>query len=193
MKAPLLQDVGNANLLFFQNYNFFFFADLRRRKAWSPQGVPAYLVHRHIIEPKPLNIMSMIQLREEAPIFSYLVKKTTTADDLLHFVMKAKENNYLKKGDFLIMDNSSVHLAEYTTDRLIQLMNEIGFNLVFLPAYSPELNPIELIFGIIKNSIRHNLGSNSVFTDVVASAFANISLETVFNCYVRCIIKPIIE
>ena len=55
--------------------------------------------------------MAMIQLHVETPILTYLVKKTTTADDLVHFIVKAVGSGFLKNGDFVVMDNSRVHNA----------------------------------------------------------------------------------
>jgi hypothetical protein len=134
--------------------------------------------------------MAMCQIDEKAPIFPYLVDRgTTTADDLLHFITKAKEHKYLSCGDFLIMDNCRVHTASYIQDRLMELAEEIGFRIVFLPAYSPELNPIEFLFGIIKNKVRALLHDGSNFMDVVARGFGSILPRTVENCYYHTILK----
>jgi transposase len=167
-----------------------FLAALRRRKAMSPIGTPVFIAHTHRIDPKPLNIMSMIQLHPDAPIVPYLVIGTTTADDLVQFICKVRDLNFLVDGDFLIMDNSSVHFAFSNHIRLQQLQAEIGFSIVFLPPYSPELNPIEQIFGIIKRNIRQKLQANSRFKSVVSEAFSNITFDMILNTYVRCNLKP---
>ena len=45
----------------------------------------------------------------------------------------------LKAGQTVIMDNAAFHRSEKTR----QLIESVGCKLVFLPPYSPDLNPIE--------------------------------------------------
>jgi len=47
----------------------------------------------------------------------------------------------LKAGDILVMDNLSAHKDSQALD----LLKSVGVTVRFLPAYSPDLNPIELI------------------------------------------------
>ncbi len=48
----------------------------------------------------------------------------------------------LRCGDVVIMDNLSSHKRQSTRE----LIERAGAKLVFLPPYSPDLNPIEMIF-----------------------------------------------
>jgi len=50
------------------------------------------------------------------------------------------------------MDNASFHRS----DRVEELCVEAGVILVYLPPYSPDLNPIEEFFAKLKAFIRHN-------------------------------------
>ncbi len=131
----------------------------------------------------------MCQISSTTPILTYLVDGNTVADDLLHFVNKGVESGNISSGDFLIMDNCRVHNAVAIQKRLMEMMEEVGFRIVFLPAYSPELNPIEFIFGIVKNKIRNLLHDGLVFTDVVAQCFATVTPKIVENCYYNSILK----
>ncbi len=56
----------------------------------------------------------------------------------------------LKAGQVVIMDNLSAHKGE----RIRALIESKGAHLLFLPAYSPDFNPIEGAFSKIKNSLR---------------------------------------
>lgn len=64
----------------------------------------------------------------------------------------------------------------------------LGVQLVFLPAYSPELNPCELVFAQIKNIIRSSLynGLNGLFEKVIL-CIISISWENIRNYYQKCI------
>ena len=56
----------------------------------------------------------------------------------------------LRPGQIVILDNLSVHKAP----RARQAIEAVGCQLRFLPAYSPDFNPIELIFGRLKSHLR---------------------------------------
>jgi transposase len=61
---------------------------------------------------------------------------------------------HLDAGDILICDNAAVHFAEEIQGPLDLVLQLAGVRLLFIPTYSPELNPGELIFAKIKNHIR---------------------------------------
>lgn len=56
----------------------------------------------------------------------------------------------LRAGDIVVMDNLSSHKG----GRVRELIEATGAELQYLPPYSPDLNPIELIFSKIKQTLR---------------------------------------
>ena len=52
----------------------------------------------------------------------------------------------LKPGQVVIMDNTSFHKSKKTKS----LIESVGCKLVFLPPYSPDLNPIEKFWANMK-------------------------------------------
>lgn len=56
----------------------------------------------------------------------------------------------LRSGDLVVLDNLSSHKGP----RVAQLIRAAGAELVYLPPYSPDLNPIELAFSKIKQGLR---------------------------------------
>ena len=52
----------------------------------------------------------------------------------------------------LIMDNASIHHVH----RVQQLVDTAGCLLWFLPAYSPNMNPIEEVSSHVKQSLKNN-------------------------------------
>ena len=52
----------------------------------------------------------------------------------------------------LIMDNASFHHSE----RIKKMCSEAGVKLLYLPPYSPDLNPIEEFFSELKSHIKRN-------------------------------------
>lgn len=56
----------------------------------------------------------------------------------------------LRPGDVVVMDNLSSHKRARTRE----LIEGAGAELAFLPPYSPDLNPIEMIFSKVKQALR---------------------------------------
>ena len=56
----------------------------------------------------------------------------------------------LRHGQVVVMDNLSAHKG----DRVRKLIEERGCELVYLPPYSPDLNPIEEAFSKMKGILR---------------------------------------
>ena len=73
----------------------------------------------------------------------------------------------LEKGTVIVMDNASFHCK----NRLISAAQNAGCKLIFLPPYSPELNPIENFWACLKRSLRKILPSIASFDDALFAAF----------------------
>jgi transposase len=56
----------------------------------------------------------------------------------------------LQPGDIVVMDNLSSHKSV----RVRQMIEAAGATLQYLPPYSPDLNPIEMVFSKIKQLLR---------------------------------------
>ena len=56
----------------------------------------------------------------------------------------------LRPGDLVVMDNLSPHKNAQT----LQLITQVGAEVRFLPAYSPDLNPIEKMWSKVKQFLR---------------------------------------
>ena len=56
----------------------------------------------------------------------------------------------LRVGDLVVMDNLNVHKSS----QAIQTIEAVGAEVIYLPPYSPDLNPIEKIFSKLKQLIR---------------------------------------
>jgi len=77
----------------------------------------------------------------------------------------------LRAGDIVIMDNLSPHKSDPT----LALIQEAGAEVLFLPAYSPDLNPIEKMWSKIKNYLR----SAEARTEAALMAAIGAALQTV--------------
>ena len=73
----------------------------------------------------------------------------------------------LEKGTVIVMDNASFHSQK----RLFSVAQNAGCKLIFLPPYSPELNPIEKFWAWLKRFLRKILPSVPSFDDALSAAF----------------------
>lgn len=73
----------------------------------------------------------------------------------------------LPTGTVIIMDNASFHRKSM----LLPLAQGAGHRLIFLPPYSPDLNPIENFWAWLKRYLRKILPAHSSFDDALCSAF----------------------
>ncbi len=69
------------------------------------------------------------------------------------------------------MDNATFHKSELTKN----LIEQANCKLVFLPAYSPDLNPIEKFWANLKNKIKKIISNFSTLADAVDYVFRSIN------------------
>ena len=82
----------------------------------------------------------------------------------------------------LLLDNASIH----KTPAVRQAMAEKGFDPLFLPPYSPEFNPIELVFGVIKNAfyrLRYSDGFSSLLGATKRCVAEKATPSTIRGCF----------
>lgn len=89
-------------------------------------------------------------------VFHYKISKNNINKDVFkNFII---ELNSKVKNKLYLMDNVRFHKSKEVMD----IINSSTNNAIFIPPYSPELNPIEEVFSLFKNNVRKNNGSNVV-------------------------------
>lgn len=71
-------------------------------------------------------------------------------------------------GQVVILDNATFHKSEKTKE----LVENAGCSLLFLPPYSPDLNPIETFWAILKARIRTFLPQSLTLAQAIDYAFS---------------------
>ncbi len=80
----------------------------------------------------------------------------------------------LKAGQVVVLDNLSAHKPA----RVRELIEGKGCELIYLPAYSPDFNPIEEAFAKIKDILRRaGARTKDALVDVLGEALSAISVE----------------
>ena len=89
----------------------------------------------------------------------------------------------LRAGDVVIMDNLSSHKRQ----RVREMIEDVGARQVFLPAYSPDLNPIELIFAKVKQLLRSMAcRTRDALWKAMQSVLDQVTPSDAINCYNHC-------
>ena len=89
----------------------------------------------------------------------------------------------LKAGDIVIMDNLSVHKSP----EVAKLVNAAGATMRFLPAYSPDLNPIEKMWSKIKSVLRSvEARTPQELDEAISLAFSKITAKDAEGWFASC-------
>ena len=89
----------------------------------------------------------------------------------------------LEKGDIVMMDNISSHKVT----GIVEAIEKAGVAVMFSPEYSPDLNPIELMWAKIKSVIRSlKPRSFAELADAVATAFDAVSPDDISAWFEHC-------
>jgi hypothetical protein len=159
---------------------------LRGKRILSVKGQRKWLKDNSL-HAKSSSLTILVSLTDQNPVYFDFRQQSNTQYDHLDFVWAAVKAGQLKDGDFYIVDNASVHGGAETLPCLISLLDACGVKLMYLPKYSPELNPCELVFNIIKHHLRYHRQFNiSIIYDII-EAIAQISLEKVVHAFVKCL------
>ena len=89
----------------------------------------------------------------------------------------------LRPGDIVVLDNLSSHKR----DRTRELIEAAGAGLVFLPPYSPDLNPIEMVFAKIKQLLRSlACRTRQALWNAMQAVLDQVEPDDAKNCFRHC-------
>ena len=89
----------------------------------------------------------------------------------------------LRPGDVVVMDNLSPHKSAPT----LSLITATGAQILFLPAYSPDLNPIEKLWSKIKAYLRAaEARTESALIEALAAALQKVIRQDAMNWFACC-------
>jgi transposase len=124
---------------------------LRRPYAWSKRGERATR-YEFSFRGSKYSILPAISL--DGILHLEVLDKAINGDDFRSFVegLLPRMNEWPLPNSVLVVDNASIHKVA----GIRQMVEERGARLLYLPAYSPDFNPIELAFSKIKSWMRMN-------------------------------------
>jgi transposase len=89
----------------------------------------------------------------------------------------------LRAGDIVIMDNLGAH----KNDRTLALIAQAGAEVRFLPAYSPDLNPIEMMWSKVKSLLRKaQARTEQDLLRAIAAALRAVTAQDALGWFAAC-------
>lgn len=89
----------------------------------------------------------------------------------------------LRPGDIVVLDNLSAH----KDTQAIELIKSAGAEVLFLPPYSPDLNPIEKMWSKVKEFLRSAKARTfEALMEAIASALKTITAQDAVAWFQSC-------
>ena len=89
----------------------------------------------------------------------------------------------IKAGDIVVLDNLSAHKSQQAR----KLIESVGAELWYLPAYSPDLNPIEKMWSKIKSILRTlKARTKEALIDAIAKALEMVTAGEAKGWFESC-------
>jgi transposase len=115
-------------------------------RGWAPRGMRLVTKVPHGHWQTTTFLAALRHDRIEAP---WLFEGPIDGESFAIYVEKVLLPT-LRSGDIVIMDNLGSHKGKI----IRRLIRSVGAKLLFLPKYSPDLNPIEQVFAKLKHLLR---------------------------------------
>ena len=117
-----------------------------RLNGWNPRG-------ERLVSDAPMGhwetVTFIAGLRQTGVVAPMLIKGAMNGEAFLAYIEQCLVPT-LKRRDIVVVDNVPFHKVAGVEEAI----QAVGASLRYLPAYSPDLNPIELLFHPLKTCLR---------------------------------------
>lgn len=208
-RAKWVEEWLQKGLLYMQNCVFLdetgFDINMRRTRGWSTRGKPAVVespsargvshtvigaisaagvINVSLREPgnvKKRKVVGARKRKEPGDSAAAAIPKGTTAGHYAQFIsdtLDIMDEHPEMKGYHIVMDNAPIHIPTAIDPIILGR----GYIPVYLPPYSPELNPIEMFWKVLKDHVRRTLlTATESLTLRIIEGSENVPLEHIQN------------
>jgi transposase len=147
--------------------------------AWAPKGQRAYW---SVPRNRGANTTVLSSMSTEGMGPSLTVEGATDTAVFEAYVEQVLAPT-LRSGRVVVMDDLSAHKGE----RVRELIEERGCELIYLPSYSPDLNPIEEAFSKIKGLVREaEARTREALVEAIGSALSAVTSGDACGFFEHC-------
>ena len=147
--------------------------------AWAPRGARALCsVPRN--RGSNTTVLSSMTVEGMGPSLS--VEGATTSVVFEAYVEQVLAPS-LRRGQVVVLDNLSAHKGE----RVRELIEGRGCELIYLPSYSPDFNPIEEVFAKIKGLLRKSEArTREALLEAIGAAISAVTAKDACGFFEYC-------
>jgi transposase len=132
---------------------------------------------------KNLTLIASMTFDEGMGKKSSLVIEGSTTGEVFEGYVEAFLAPTLEEGQIVIMDNLKAHKGE----RVRESIEARGCEVVFLPPYSPDLNPIEEAFSKIKGILREAAArTHEALLEAISEAISRVTAQDARGFFGHC-------
>ena len=136
------------------------------------------------------NITLLSSMGKEQGMGASLVVEGSTNGTVFQTYLEDVLCPTLKRGQVVVMDNLSAHKGE----RVRELIEGEGCELIYLPPYSPDFNPIEQAFSKLKCYLRAACArSEDTLMEVIGKALSTISTSDALGYFEHCGYRAVVQ
>jgi transposase len=139
-----IQGIAPEKLVFLDETGFW--VGMSRSVARAEQGKKAYSL-RKFYRGKKMTMIGAIKQGEV--LTTKIIEGSMKGHDFSAFI-RINLLPMLKEGDVVVMDNLHAHHRE----EIREMLESVGARIEYLPVYSPDFNPIEMMWSQIKSLVR---------------------------------------
>ena len=130
-------------------------------QGWSPKGEKSYSEQLAFYTERT-NMVAAYRYHDKQLIAPFEYSGSTDSHLFSGWFEQCLCRN-LKPGDYVIMDNASFHKG----DDIIEIAQKHEINIIYLPAYSHDLNPIEKFWANFKRNLRKVVKKYKSFQEAI--------------------------
>jgi transposase len=154
--------------------------------AWAPKGERAYCSVPRNRGPNT-TLLSSMSMEGMGP--SLAVEGATNREVFETYVERILAPT-LRRGQVVVMDNLTAHKGE----RVRELIEGRGCELLYLPPYSPDFNPIEEAFAMIKSLMRKaEARTREALLAAMGTAISALSAQDACGFFEHCGYRVVVQ
>jgi transposase len=172
-----IRDIALEKLVFIDETGFW--VGMSRRVARALKGQKAYHF-RESYRGKKLTMIGAIKRGEI--LATKTIKQSMKSDDFLEFI-QVELAPRLQAGDVVVMDNLNSHHR----NEVKEIIESVGARVEYLPVYSPDFNPIEMMWSQIKSVVcKFRTKTVESLIKIIELAVSLIPSQFLSNWFTKC-------
>ncbi|KAI7960205.1 hypothetical protein MJO29_005273 [Puccinia striiformis f. sp. tritici] len=123
-----------------------------RDKAWAPRGRRTKRIDRALAAPR-ISVLPAVSLDGMLAVMAHEGSmRRLDIEYFLEEVLMPQMNPFPGPNSVLVLDNAAIH----HNGRVAEICEAANVLLVYLPPYSPDFNPIEKVFSVLKSKLKRH-------------------------------------